>query len=218
MNQEAKVLFGIGLATVILLIGGVFYLNSTNPQVTSFKAVDKKVLVAGKNTVGSTKSKVTIVEFSDFQCPACGAFYPDMKKILSEYDGKVQFVYRHFPLPMHKNAMKAAEAAEAAASEKKFWEMHDKLFETQSEWSEVDDPTALFVSYAKSLGLNEKKFKKALDEDTYLATIQRGIQDGTKAGVNSTPSIFVNGRKIEGAATIQDVGVKVREAIDRELK
>lgn len=218
MTQEAKVLAGIGIATLILLIGGVFYLSSSNPPVTTSGAVEKKVLVAGENTVGSSSAKVTIVEFADFQCPACASFQPDMKKILSEYNGKIQFVYRHFPLPMHKNAIPSAEAAQAAAAENKFWEMYDKLYESQSEWSEVDDPTALFVSYAKVLGLDEAKFKKALADDTHVPMIQKDLADGNTAGVNSTPTIFVNGKKIEGANTIADIGVKVREAIDLELK
>lgn len=218
MTNEAKVLLGIGIATLVLLVGGVFYLSNSNPPVTTTGAVEKKILVAGENTVGSASAKVTVVEFADYQCPACAAFHPDMKNILKEYDGKIHFVYRHFPLPMHKNAIPAAEAAEAAATENKFWEMHNKLYESQTEWSEVADPTALFVSYAKALGLNEEKFKKFLDEDMSVAMIQKGIADGNTAGVNSTPTIFVNGKKVEGASTIADVGVKVRQAIDAELQ
>jgi len=219
MTQEAKVLLGIGIATLVLLFGGVFYLSSSNPPVsTATGAIDKKILIVGKNKVGSSSAKVTIVEFADFQCPACAVFHPDMKKILDEYKGKIQFVYRHFPLPMHKNALVAAEAAQAAATDNKFWQMYDKLFETQGEWSEVDDPTPLFVSYAASLGLDEAVFKKALNEDTHVSIIQKDLQDGNTAGVNSTPTIFVNGKKIEGATTIADVGVKVREAIDSELQ
>jgi protein-disulfide isomerase len=161
MTQEAKVLLGIGIATIIILVGGVFYLNGTNPQVTSTGTIEKKVLVAGKNTTGSKAAKVTVVEFADFQCPACGAFHPEMKKILADYNGKIYFVYRHFPLPMHKNARAAAQTAEAAAAQGKFWPMYDQLFEKQSEWSEVENPTDLFASYAKNLKLDEEKFKKS---------------------------------------------------------
>lgn len=218
MTQEAKVLLGIGIATIVLLIGGVFYLSGTNPAVTSEGTIDKKVLIAGKNTKGKKSATVTVVEFSDFQCPACGAFHPDMKKILSDYNGKIYFIYRHFPLPLHKNAMKAAQAAEVAGAENKFWQMHDKLFETQSEWSEIVDPTSLFVGYAKSLDIDEEKFKKALDEGTHLSLIQKDLQDGNKAGVNATPTIFVNGKKVEGATSIADLTAKVRTAIDSELQ
>jgi len=218
MTQEAKVLLGIGIATIVLLIGGVFYLSGTNPAVTSEGTIDKKVLIAGKNTKGKKSAKVTVVEFSDFQCPACGAFHPDMKKILSDYNGKIYFIYRHFPLPIHKNAMKAGEAAEAAGAQGKFWQMHDRLFETQTAWSEIADPTSLFVGYAKSLGIDEEKFKKALDEGTYLSLIQKDLQDGNKAGVNATPTIFVNGKKVEGATSIADLTAKLRAAIDSELQ
>lgn len=217
MTQEAKVLLGIGIATIVLLIGGVFYLSGTNPAVTPEGTIDKKVLGAGKNTVGKKDIKVAVVEFADFQCPACGAFAPDMKKILSDYNGKIYYIYRHFPLPIHKNAMKAAQAAEIAGAENKFWQMHDQLFETQSEWSDVDDPTALFATYAKTLGMDEEKFKKALAEGTHLAVIQKDVQDGNKAGVNATPTIFVNGKKVEGATSIADLSAKVRQAIDDAL-
>jgi protein-disulfide isomerase len=218
MTQEAKVLLGIGIATVIILIGGVFYLSGTNPQVTSQGSVEKKILVAGKNTTGPKSAKVTVVEFADFQCPACAAFHPEMKKILSDYNGKIYFVYRHFPLPMHKNARGAAQAAEAAAAQGKFWPMYDQLFEKQSEWSEVANPTDLFASYAKNVKLDEEKFKKAVEESNGTATIQKGIDDGNKAGVNSTPTLFVNGKKVEGANSIADLATQVRSAIDTQLQ
>ena len=217
MTQEAKVLLGITIVTIGILIGGVMFLSNSNPKTTATGAIDKKILISGKNTIGLPSAKVTVVEFADFQCPACGAFYPDMKKITSDYNGKIYYTYRHFPLPLHKNAMKAAQAAQAGAVENKFWKMHDKLFETQSEWSEVDDPTALFVSYAKSSGIDEVKFKKALDENIYVSTIQKDIEDGNIAGVNSTPTVFVNGRKVEGANSIADLSAKVRQAIDDAL-
>lgn len=218
MTQEAKVLVGIGIATIILLVSGVFYLNSTNPQVTSQGTVDKKILVAGKNTIGSPKAKVTVVEFADFQCPACGAFYPDAKKIVSDYNGKIHYVYRHYPLPSHKNARAAAQAAEAAGAQGKFWQMHDKLFDMQAQWAEGDNPTELFTSFAKELKLDETKFKKAVEENTHNDIIQKDIQDGNKAGVNSTPTVFVNGKKVEGATSIADLTAKVRSAIDTELQ
>ncbi len=217
MSQEAKVLLGIGIATVVILIGGVFYLNTTNPQVTAQGTIDKKVLVAGKNTIGSPKAKVTVVEFADFQCPACGAFHPEMKKILSDYNGKIYFVYRHFPLPMHKNARAAAQAAEAAAAQGKFWLMYDQLFDTQSQWEELDNPQATFIGFAKALKLNTEKFTNDLEQSSSTSIIQKGIEDGNKAGVNATPTIFVNGKKVEGTS-IADLSTQVRKAIDEGLK
>ena len=217
MTQEAKILFGIGIVTVIILFGGVFFLNNTNPQFSSQGTVDKKILVSGKNTVGSPTAKVTVVEFADFQCPACGAFYPGVKKILSDYKGKIFYVYRNFPLSIHKNAMKAAGAAESAGSQGKFWVMHDKLFENQQNWSEVDDPTSIFEDYAKSLKLNEEKFKKDLSSDAFLSVVQKDMRDGGKAGVNATPSVYINGKKVEGASSIADLSKKVRDAVDTAL-
>lgn len=217
MTQEAKVLLGIGIATILILIGGVFYLSTSNPQVTPSGTVDRKVLVAGKNTVGSPTAKVTLVEFADFQCPACGAFYPDMKKILSEYKGKIHYVYRHFPLPSHRNAMRAAYASQAAGAQGKFWEMHDLLFEKQSAWSETADPLPVFIEYAKQLELDTEAFASAVSENTGAAVVQKDLRDGSKAGVNATPTVFVNGKKVEGATSIADLTNKVRQAIQEAL-
>src|SRR5581483_190972 len=101
---------------------------------------DSTVLTRNANhKITSTNTKVTIIEFADFQCPACGQAHPALKQILEEYKGKVTFIYRHFPLPQHQNAILAAKASEAAGEQGKFWEMHDMLYEKQNEWSESNN-------------------------------------------------------------------------------
>lgn len=218
MTQETKILLGIGLATIIILVAGVFYLNGTNPQVTAEGTVDKKILIADtKNTVGKSTAKVTVVEFADFQCPACGAAHPELKKLQAEYKDSVFFVFRHFPLSGHKNAIKAAIAAQSAGAQGKFWEMHDLLFESQGQWAELDNPSDTFLGYAKSLKIDEGKFKADLEAEKDFSIVQADMRDGQKAGVSATPTIFVNGKQIIGAASIADLIQRVRKTVDDEL-
>ena len=111
MTQEAKVLLGIGIVTLVILIGGVFFLSSSNPPTTSSGAIDTSILVQKTSPrIGNEKARLTLVEFSDFQCPYCAATYTPVKDIMKKYNKDVLFVFRHFPLSGHKNAMAAAMA------------------------------------------------------------------------------------------------------------
>lgn len=223
MTQEVKILGIIGLVTVFILIGGVFFLNRANPPVATDtsgqQVVDKKILIAESlHTKGPKNAKVTVVEFADFQCPACGAFHPLMKAILQDYDGRIFYVYRHFPLSIHKNALPAAQASEQASKQGKFWEMYALLFEYQNEWSELSNPADQFASFAKQLGIDEKLVKSAVETGQYLSIIQNDINDGNTLGVNATPTVYVNGKRVTGALSIKDLADKVRSAIDEGLK
>src|SRR5213082_921328 len=108
-------------------------------------------------------SPVVLEEYGDYQCPPCGQLYPELKEIEKEYGNQVQIVFHHFPLmKIHKNALMAAHAAEAARNQNKFWEMHDRLYRNQKEWSELDDPRPVFIDYAKQLGLKIDQFTNDL--------------------------------------------------------
>src|SRR5205814_231736 len=124
---------------------------------------------ANQSSAGLTRpnvkvsSPVVLEEYGDYQCPPCGQLYPDLKQIEKEYGDQVQIVFHHFPLSkIHKNAMIAAHAAEAARNQNKFWEMHDRLYRNQKEWSELDDPRPVFIDYAKQLGLKIDQFTNDL--------------------------------------------------------
>ncbi len=210
MSSEAKTIFGIGIATIIIVVGGVIMLGSNSQPPKS----DSKALERGDSyKISSTSAKVTVVEFADFQCPACGAAHPIVKQILEQYQGKINFVYRHFPLPQHKNAELAAEAAEAAGEQGKFWQMHDLIFQNQKEWSESSQALDLFISYAKGLGLDEEKFKKALSENKFAEKIIRDKNDGSAVGVNSTPTFFINGQKFPGVLSLAEFRNKIEESL-----
>lgn len=212
MNQETKVITGIGVISLIVLFGGVFFLSKKDEQAS--KPLDQKVLMANiKHEVKAKNANVTVVEFADFQCPACGAFHPFVKQVLKKDTGKFTFIYRHFPLPQHKNARLAAKAAEAAGEQDKFWEMSDTLFEKQNEWSESDDALSIFATYAKPLGLNVDTFTQEVKSNKFDQTIQTDYSDGTNVGVDSTPTFFLNGKKL-----VLNSFDDLQKAIDAEIK
>jgi protein-disulfide isomerase len=147
-------------------------------------------------SLGPADAPVTIIEFSDFQCPYCSRFQTEtFPQIIQNYGDRVRFVYRDFPLTsLHANALKAAEASECADDQGAYWKYHDLLFQNQSA---LDD--ASLKNYAASLGLDTAAFNQCLDSDSTMSEIQKDYQDGITAGVQGTPAFFVNGNLIEGA-------------------
>ncbi|MBU6427084.1 DsbA family protein [Patescibacteria group bacterium] len=145
---------------------------------------------------GPSNAPVTLIEYSDFECPACEQYYPVVTQLLSDEAGKIQFVYRHFPLPQHTNAVPAAMASEAAAAQGKFWDMYDLLFTNHADWVDLSDPTSVFVGYATKLGLNVDQFKTDLASSTLRDRINADLQEGTQIGIDATPTFFVNGKAI----------------------
>lgn len=209
MNKEAKILVGITIATILALVGGSFFFSkkdATPVTATAAPVVTDMSLLIGENphVKGAENPSVTIVEFGDFQCPACAASFPVTQELEKEYAGKVKFIFRHFPLAQHENAYDAARASEAAAAQGKFWEMHDKLYETRDTWGEKKDAVTQFEGFAKEIGLNMEQFKKAFSEKSYDAIIQKGLTDGTTLGVNATPTFFINGKKMSGVFTLNE--------------
>jgi len=160
-------------------------------------------------SLGPTDATVTMVTFSDFQCPACGRSYPTVKRIMDQYKGRIRFVFRDFPLSIHPQAPKAAEAAACANEQGKFWQMHDAMFENQQKLAVSD-----LKSTAASLGLDTERFVACLDSGKKTADWQADMEAGKKYGVNSTPSFFINGRLIAGAAPYPAFA----QIIDEELQ
>lgn len=165
---------------------------------------------------GNVNAPVTVEEFADFQCGACGGYYPELKKIEAEFGDRLRVVFRENPLvPMHQYGLVAAQAAEAAGLQGRFWEMHDKLFENQKTWSESKDVVPLFVDYAKQIGLDTDRFMRDLNGE---AVAQRIFQDGKRShalGIQSTPTFFVNGKEAKGDSWKPD---GLREMINQALR
>lgn len=159
---------------------------------------------------GPSTAPVTIVEFSDFQCPYCGREFPVVERLMKDYDGKVRLVFRNFPLDFHPFAEKAAEAGACAADQGKFWELHDKMFGNQQKLG-VDD----LKGYAKAIpGLDAAKFDKCLDSGEKKDMVAADEKAGADAGVQGTPAFFVNGVFINGAVPYD----QMKQTVDGELK
>lgn len=213
MTQELKVILGIITVSLIAVVAAVFFLGKPSSQ-TNQTVADPKILVREDSyKIASDSAKVTVVEFSDFQCPACQAAQPVVKQVLTDYQGRINFIYRHFPLTQHKNAFAAALASEAAGEQGKFWEMHDKLFDTQENWELSDKPTEVFEGYAQELELDIDKFRADRDSRELSDKIKRDTGDALALGVNSTPTFFINGIKTPGVLSYSDFKSK----LDSEL-
>ena len=210
-EETPYVIAGSILLAGVLIAGAVIY--STGPRISKQPAavalpaealtLTGEQLAANSASMGKPDAPVTIVEFSDFQCPYCDKFFQTTEKdILEKYvkTGQARFIYRHFPLTgIHPNALPAAQASEAARLQDKFWEMHNLLFVRQAEWSSLPNPQSTFVSYARSIGLNDDKFVKDMDSEEIKKIIAKDMADATTLEIDGTPTNFVNGERLVGA-------------------
>jgi protein-disulfide isomerase len=187
-----------------------FYSNLENKYKVDVRLEPIRVEVAANGPAkGPANAPITIVEFSDFQCPFCSRVNPTLAQVREKYGDKVRIVFRQYPLPFHQQAAKAAEASLCANEQGKFWEMHDAMFGNQS---------ALQVEQLKAkaaeLGMNADQFNSCIDSGKHAATVQADMKDGSAAGVNGTPAMFINGRFISGAVPFEQVA----QVIDDELR
>src|SRR3989344_49553 len=196
MSTESKFFIGIGLVTLVIIVAGGFFLGRKKKPASPGQKEQKVLGSSIRNFQGNANATVKIVEFADFQCPACGVAHPIVKNIIEKNQDKVYFVYRHYPLSSHRNAKLAAQASEAAGVQEKFWQMYDMIFENQKEWSDVSNAREIFESYAQKLGLDVSKFKE--DFDKTKSVIEQDYADGNQVGVDSTPTFFINGQKNAG--------------------
>ena len=165
---------------------------------------------------GRADAPVLLEEYGDFQCPPCGFFHPVLKRLEGEYATQLRVAFHHYPLRgMHKNAGEAANAAEAAGLQGKFWQMHDLLFEKQSEWKDAAPARPVFLKYARTLGLDIQKFTQDIDSTTVGNRVLTDENEGTARGVTGTPTVFLNGRELPYETAI-DYN-KLRAAIENEL-
>ena len=196
----------VGAITILLFIGAILYSNSVNTQ------SNEGVTVTG-NVEGNVDAAVTLVEYSDFQCPACSAFQPVLKQVLATYGDQIRFEYKHYPLPIHNFAMQAAVAAEAAGQQGKFFEFHDVLFEKQKEWSVSATPNVLFITYAQDLGLDVETFKRHQKSSLLREKVRSDMNDAKEKGLTGTPTFYLNGEKME-VKTFEDFVTQIALAVD----
>lgn len=192
-NMQIKTIVIFVAVTLGVLLG-------VGAMLSQYGASDAKQIVdiAGEERHSKGSGPVTIVEFSDFQCPACLAVQAPLSQLLNKYSDKVKFVYRYFPLTqIHKNAQLSAQAAEAAGLQGKFFEMHDKLFTMQASWEGITDPHETFAGYAEAIGIDKTKFLSDLDSQVVKDSVQADASVASKYNLSGTPTFFVNGVKTE---------------------
>jgi len=161
------------------------------------------------HVLGPADARVTLVEFGDFECPFCGAAYPELQRVLRELGPKVRFVFRHFPLgEQHPHAPHAAEVAEAAGAQNKFWQMHDLLYQRQAALGDED-----LVRYARELGLDADRVRRELAAHTHAARVHADFLSGVRSGVSGTPRFFINGRPHEEPGDARTLAAALRHAL-----
>lgn len=192
--------FWIILTVVVLGLIGLFFVVKKDDTSTKVSVDgDASKVLETDHVRGNKDAKVVLIEFGDFQCPGCGAYYPMLKSLEQTYGEDVAFVFRHFPLSqIHPNAFAASRAAEAAGEQGKFFEMHDKLYETQSIWGQAtDNQQSLFEGYARELSLDMDQFKTDYASSKIADRINSDLSVGQQEfDVNSTPTFVLNGEKL----------------------
>jgi protein-disulfide isomerase len=203
--------FAIIVLVVAALIGLFAFTQNKQPDTGGANGSSQ----GSNHTLGAGNKKVTLLEYGDFQCPACTSYYPLVKQVKEAYGDDITFQFRHFPLvQIHPNAMLGSRAAEAAGKQGKFFEMHDLLYENQEEWSQAPNVRSVLESYAKQLGLNFEQFKTDTQSSEVNSVINADIKAGQAVGANSTPTFVINGRKIEeNPRTLEDF----KKLIDEEI-
>lgn len=211
MSKESKIILSIA-AVVAVLIGGLIYFTSDMGK-PSEEVVSERLVRDDSHKLGD--GKVELVEFGDYQCPGCAQVHPIVKRITDEFGDKITFVFRNFPLPqLHPNANIAAEAAEAAGAQGKFWEMHDILYENQNSWSALSDPTDTFVRYAEDIGIDKKKFKESITDRAFKDKINRDQSDGYALGITGTPTFYLDG-KLQSSFDYDSLKRAIQEELDK---
>lgn len=197
LTSDAKFVIGILVATCLVIGVGAWVTQIKSKPAAAHVVppnLTDRLVRSDSASQGPADAKVTVVEFGDFQCPACGSLYPAFKQTMQDYkDKSVRFVFRNYPLPQHEFAPLAAEAALFAQSQNKFWEYHDILFEHQDNLTQSD-----LGKYAQQLGFDATAFSKALNDHTYKGIVDRDKADGAELSLDHTPTVFINDTEYTG--------------------
>jgi protein-disulfide isomerase len=206
----------IAVAAVIVVVGVIVAIAAIRPFSASKEEVAAATPVLEENSHRldvAEDGAVTMVEFLDFECEACGALYPYIEQLREDYAGRVTFVVRYFPIPAHQNSTNAAVAVEAAAQQDRFEEMYTTMFETQASWGESQESKApLFREFAAEIGLDLAAYDAAVADPATLERVQFDFDAGRNLGVQGTPTLFINGEKL----TLESVD-DLRAALDAAL-
>ncbi len=204
----------IFLGGTIALMAGLASKKSTNSYLGStVQAADDNDWIKGAPI---KEARINLIEYSDFQCPACASYQPMIKQLAQDADlkDKVSIIYRHFPLSQHLNARPAAQAAEAAGKQGKFWDMHDLIFINQDNWKDQKNAMDFFIGLAKTLSLDIEKFKTDYDSKEVKDKIQKDFASGVAAKIDSTPTFYLNRQRIQNPKNYDEFKRIIQRAID----
>jgi protein-disulfide isomerase len=204
LTSETKLFLGVFAFTAVLIIGAIVIFSKPPKPI-----LKSELVTPSAYTRGNKDAADYLVEFSDFQCPACKAFSGEVGKLGDKYPDKLLIVYRNFPLPQHEFSKTAAMVAEAAGQQNKFWEMEKLLFDNQESFSDEK-----FASLAAELKLDMTKFNSALNDGKIKDKIQADVDYGNRIGINATPTFYLNGIKLE-LNTPTDLTAAVEKAINK---
>lgn len=212
MNQSSTFFIVLGVIGVsALLLFGIIFLQGRTPA-----SATPAPITTEDHIRGATSTPVTLIEYMDFECAACAAYFPILSNLEKEFDGRVTFVVRYFPLSQHMNGMPAALAAEAAGQQGKYWQMHDMLFSRQKEWGEKQAMTPeVFERYASELGLNMDQYRTDVASQSVKDRIARDVNEGRAIGINSTPTFFLNGTKLQNPQSEEAFRAALQAAVTK---
>lgn len=221
MTTNMKLTVAVAAAATVVIAALLIATRPVDPpqaaEPSSSPSVPAELLVRPDSHKLSTAAdgKVTVVEFLDFECEACRAAFPAVERLREEYDGRVTFVMRYFPIPSHRNAELAARAVEAAGQQGQLERMYRKMYETQSQWGDQQvDHRQTFLGFARELNLDMRAFEAAIDDPSVAERVKADFRDGIGIGVQGTPTIFVNGGQVDGMVPTYET---LKDSIEREL-
>ena len=221
MNKTSWIIFTIvtvGVLGILIIFSKSSELNVSKVDINAIQIANKQNGNIADHTFGDSTSKVTLIEYGDFQCPPCREAYPRIKTITNQYKNQLRFVFRNFPIPTsHPNARAAAGAAEAAGLQGKYWEMHDEIYNTQSDWSNLSstDRTNFFSNHANKFGFDLAKFNTDMASKSVSDKINYDLAIGKKAGVDATPSFYLDG--VHLSTDVWGDENNLKDAINAEL-
>lgn len=214
MSKQFMAILGV---LILGFVGFIVFAGKDTKTVTNDKG-EKSTVTTSEHTLGKGTKKVTLLEYGDFQCPSCGQYFSITQEVIKKYGDQITFQFRNFPIPeIHPNAMAAHRAAEAAAKQDKFWEMHDMIYERQQLWSNSKNPVQMMEDYATELGLNIEQFKKDYQSAEVNAIINADLEAGKEKKVKGTPTFFLNGEEIDLSklANVDDFNKLIDETIKK---
>jgi protein-disulfide isomerase len=201
MGRAAKIrllITAIAAALVVAIVGVLVLVQRSQDAATSSTAAPRDLAVGARVLTDAARAEVTVVEFLDFECEACGYMHPFVNQARNRYEGRVKFVFRYFPLPGHRNSTTAAVAVEAAARQGRLEQMYQRMFATQAEWGEAaDSQAARFRTFASELGLDLARYDADVASRAVRDRIERDFVLGRALGIAATPTFFVNGTEVD---------------------